>query len=120
VTAPGTRGRTGNTSRPRKGAGVRRALLAQGLVVQGGLAAILLLMAFLSRDEPRFLAMYLWSLVIPASVTVAFWQGHKRVEALPKDAAAEGERREGKRALGIMGASVVVWAIGVALILFAF
>lgn len=97
---------------------MRRALVAQGLAVQAGLAAVLLLMAFLSRDDPRFLAAYLWSLVIPVSVTIGFWRANRRVEAATVDDAPKVERAEGKRALGVMGATLVVWVLGLAAIFF--
>lgn len=113
MTAPGTRGRTASTSKPkaRKGAAVGRALVMQGLAMQLGVVGILLLMAFLSRRDPFFLGAYLWSLVVPAGIGYAFWQGQKRVDRSTAPL-REAERAEGKRALSLVAGVLVVWVVG--------
>lgn len=79
--------------------------------MQLGVVAILLLMAFLSRNDPLFLGFYLWSLVVPAGIGYAFWQGQKRVDRSTAPL-REAERAEGKRALSLVAGVLLLWIAG--------
>lgn len=98
-----------------KGAAAGRAMLMQGLVTQGGLAVVLLLLAFFSRHQPRMMYGMLWSLIVPVSVTAAFLRAHERSRRA--DARPGTERAEAKRALTLLGFVVLVWLVGLALLL---
>lgn len=88
----------------------------QGVLFQGGLAVMLVVMALLSRDEPKFFAAYLWSLVAPAGIAYVFLNAHKRTLALPPESAREGEKAETKRAFSAIGGVIVLWVVGLAVI----
>ncbi|HUR69549.1 MAG TPA: hypothetical protein VM370_09915 [Candidatus Thermoplasmatota archaeon] len=104
-----------------KGAGARRARVVQALVMQGGLAIILLGLAFFQRSDTRSMLLYLATLVVPIGWGYAFWSAFQREEAARgtgrwDKALAEAER---KRTMGILGALVVVW-VAAAVLLFMF
>ena len=120
-----TTGTTASTStreparRPDKGAPQRRMRVAQALVMQGGLAVILLGLAAFARQDPRSMALYLATLVVPLGWGYAFWSAHQREEAARREGSwsKASDEKERKRTFGILGAIVVVW-VALAILIF--
>ena len=85
----------------------------QSLVMQGVIAVILLAMAWLSRDEPRWLVLYLVTLVVPVGWAYVVWSALQREEK----ARAEGRwtkelaASEAKRGRGMLGALFLAWIV---------
>ena len=115
----GAKGSISKRSPPDKLAGVRRARVAQAMVMQAGLAVIILIMTWLSLGDTRSVALYLSALVVPAAWAYAFWTGHRREEAA-RDArrwTPELAKKERNRAVGILAGAVALWlAIAVTIV----
>lgn len=119
-----TTGAKGSTSKrergvPDKHAGVRRARVAQAMVMQAGLGVIILIMTWLSRGDTRTVALYLSALVVPAAWAYAFWTGHRREEAAREERrwTPELAKKERTRAIGILAGAVALWlAIAVSIV----
>lgn len=119
----GTGGSTGSTSpkpRPRrdKFAPKRDQRVLQSLMMQGLLAAALVLMAFFARHEPKTMGLYLVSLAIPVAWAGVAWTSHRKVERSRQDGSwsPEWERAQTRRAMGVLGAVFFVWVLVVALV----
>lgn len=117
-----TTGAKGSISKRDKGAGARRARVVQVLVMQAGLSAILVALAFFSRDEPRNFWLNLATLLVPIGWGYAVWNAYQRDEAARRAGTwsvgwASAER---KRSLGILGIILVAWvAVGMLIFWFA-
>lgn len=85
----------------------------QSLVMQGLIAMILLAMAWFSRSEPRWLALYLVTLLVPAGWTLVLWDALRREETARDEGrwSKEMATRERKRGQGLLGALFLAWVI---------
>lgn len=98
--------------------GPRRLRVMQSLVMQGIIALVLLGMAWFSRDETRWLALYLVTLVVPVGWALVLWNALGREEKA-RDAGswtkemAASERKRGQGMLGILFVGWVVVALAI-------
>lgn len=110
--AAGTSGAKGSISKRDFGAPQRRYRVMYTLLMQGAMVVILLLLAWLSRDDRRMLLLDLVTLVVPLGWAYAVYTAWRRDEAARRekrfDAAFAAAER--KRALSIMGVALAVWA----------
>lgn len=118
-------GAKGSTSRPEPrgkpdpGAAARRVRVMQLLVMQGVLAVLLLGLAFLSRDDPRTLALCLWTLLVPAGFAYAYGSANARHDRARRDGTwtKEWEKKETSRGFSILAGVGVLWVAGALLVL---
>lgn len=102
-------------SKPRldRDAGPRRLRVMQSLVMQGIIALILLAMAYFSRDDGKWLWLYLVTLIVPIGWSAVLW------DALQREDKARAEGRwtketaasERKRGQGLLGALFLGWVV---------
>ena len=100
--------------------GPRRLRVYQSLVMQGIIAAILLGMAWFSRDEPRWLALYAVTLLVPAGWSYVLWNALQREEKARDEGrwTKEMAASERKRGQGMLGALFLGWvAVALAIVL---
>jgi len=117
----GPKGSTSSKRPPRDKFGPSRDVrVVQTLAMQGLLAAALLLMAWLSRAEPKRMGLYLLTLVIPAAWSLVAWRSHKAIEAARQDGSwsAAWEKAQTKKAMGALGAVFFLWVVAAALVAF--
>jgi len=89
------------------------------MVMQAGLAVIIVIMSWLSRGDTRSVALYLSALIVPAGWAYGFWTGHRREEAAREARAWTPElaKKERNRAIAILTGAVALWlAIAVTLV----
>jgi hypothetical protein len=101
---------------------VRKLRYVQFLALQAALAVALLGVAFLSRGDRRSVALCLVTLVVPAGWSLVHGLAHRRVEKARASGAwtAEWERTQGTRAMGALGAIMLVWVlVAVLIVLYA-
>lgn len=122
--ASGIAGSKGSTSSRPKGKpdpaeGVRRVRVIQLLATQAMLAALFVLMAFLSHHEPVHLALWLWTLLVPAGFSFAYGSAYLRHERARREGTwtKEWSRKEDARGYGILGIVFTLWIAGVLAIL---
>lgn len=110
----GISGTKGSTSKRRDhDAGPRRFRVVQALVMQGAIAAILLILAFLDRADRQSLLLYVVTLVIPAGWGYTFWNAWQREEGARREGrwSKEMASSERKRSMGMLGALLLGWVV---------
>ena len=124
--ASGIAGPKAGTSRPeaRKGkadpaAGVQRLRVMQLLLMQGVLALLLLGMAFVSRDDPSTMALFLWTLLVPAGFGFVYGRAYQRQEKARREGlwSRDWDKKETTRGYSALGGVFLLWIVGVLAIL---
>ena len=93
--------------------GPRRLRVMQSLIMQAIIALILLAMAFLSRDETRWLILYLATLIVPVGWGLVLWNALRREENARDEGrwTKEMAASERKRGQGMLGALFLGWVV---------
>lgn len=94
-------------------AGARRARVVQALVMQGGIAVILLGLAWFSRADRQSALLYVATLVIPIGWGYVFWLAYQRDDAARREGrwSKELDATEKKRTFGMLGALFLAWFV---------
>lgn len=93
-----------------RGAAARRSRVLQALVMQAGLAAILVVMAALDWGNWLNVGLYLAALVVPVAWAYGIWSALQREEAARREGrwTAEVAAAERKRGTGILGGAMML------------
>ena len=94
-------------------AGPRRLRVMHSLIMQGVIAVVLLGMAWFSRGEPRWLTLYLATLIVPAGWAYTVWTALGREETARREGrwTKELAAREATRGRGMLGGLLLVWVV---------
>lgn len=105
--------------KPDPSGGLRRARVVQLLATQALLAALILGMAFLSRDDLRTTALMLWTLLVPLGFAFTYGTAYRRHEEALREGrwSREWEKKEATRGYSLLGGVFAAWIAGVLAIL---
>ena len=103
-------------------AGARRLRVMHALIMQGVIAVVLLGMIWFSRDQPRWIALYVATLIVPAGWSFTLWTALSREESARREGRwtkemAASEAKRGRAMLGGLFLAWVVIAIAIVLLL---
>lgn len=93
--------------------GPRRLRVMQSLVMQGVISVVLLAMAWFSRNDGKWLWLYVMTLVVPAGWALVLWSALQREEKAREAGlwTKEMAASEKKRGQGMLGALFLGWVV---------
>lgn len=119
ATAPATAPARRPRGKPDPSEAIRRVRVMQLLAMQGLLAALLLGLAFLTRDDPRTAVLLAWTLVVPAGFAYVYATAYQRHERVKKEGAwtKEWAKKQDARGYALLATVFAVWIAGALAIL---